>query len=220
MGREIDYVIDAISTNHTFFFRESSHFRFLEEQILGEFSMGQLGGNRLLTIWSCACSTGEEPYSIAMNLAELSAESRDWQWRIECSDVSSQVLESASKGVYTHSQIQSVGNKRIHMYFEKGHGQNEGLYRIQANLRKRLRFQKINLFQEDYPWSRKFQIIFCRNAMIYFDRVSQKQLVHRLSDHLIPGGYLMIGHAESLTGIAHPFQMVRPGIYRLPGNLG
>ena len=215
-SREIDHLVDAISTNHTFFFREPNHFRFLIDQIVPEFSGGQIGSDRFLSVWSCACSTGEEPYSIAMNLAEQSSDSCHWQWSIECSDVSNRALEAASKGVYSRSQIRAVDEKRIRRFLEKGTGKNAGLYRIQPSLRKRIRFRKLNLFQESFPWNRKFQVIFCRNAMIYFDRPSQQELVNRLSDHLSPGGYLMIGHAESLTGIAHPYKMLRPGIYRLP----
>lgn len=218
-GREIDHLIGAISTNNTFFFREPNHFRFLVDQVLPEFASGRLGSHRFLNVWSCACSTGEEPYSIAMNLAEQSNDSRDWQWSIECSDVSNRALESASKAIYSRAQVHAVEGKRIRRFLEKGSGKNEGLYRIRSDLRERLRFRNINLFQKSFPWDRKFQLIFCRNAMIYFDRKSQQQLVNRLSDHLSPGGYLMIGHAESLTGIAHPYKMLRPGVYRLPQNV-
>ena len=214
-AREIDHLIDAISTNHTYFFRELNHFRFLVNQALPEFANGQIGNKSFFRAWSCACSTGEEPYSLAMNLAEQSNDSLYWRWKIECSDVSSRVLEVASKGVYSYSQLQTVNRQRIQRFLEKGDGRNEGLYRIRTSLRKHLRFRKLNLFQESFPWEHKFQVIFCRNAMIYFDRKSRQQLVNRLSEHLVPGGYLMTGHAESLTGINHPYRMIQPEVYRL-----
>ena len=181
-GREIDHLVDAISTNHTFFFREPNHFSFLADSVLPEFAKGRIGNNRFFSAWSCACSTGEEPYSLAMSLAEQSNDSRDWQWKVECSDVSAKVLEVASKGIYSHSKVEPVSEERIRRFLKKGEGANEGLYRIRAALRRSLRFRKLNLFQEAFPWDHRFQVIFCRNAMIYFDRKSQQQLVNRLSE--------------------------------------
>ena len=214
---ELYHLIDAISTNHTFFFREINHFNFLNQNILPEFAAGRLGNPSQLKIWSCACSTGEEPYSIAIALEEYFSKLPGKTWNIQCSDISTRVLDFASKGIYEKDRLKQVSAEWQKKYFQKGERQMEGYFRIHPDVRKKLHFNRINLFAPTYPWNEKFQIIFCRNVMIYFDRETQQELVGRLSQHLTPGGYLLIGHAESLAGVKHPYQSIKPAIYRLPG---
>lgn len=212
---ELYHLIDAISTNHTFFFREINHFNFLNQILLPQFADEKIGNSRSLKVWSCACSTGEEPYSIAITLAEFLKNRPEIHWDLQCSDISTRVLDFASKAIYDQQRLQHVQADWHRRYFQKGEKQMEGYYRIHPNLRKRLRFQRLNLF-ERFPWEEKFQIIFCRNVMIYFDRETQEDLVGRLANHLVPGGYLFIGHAESLAGVRHPYEKIKPAIYRLP----
>ncbi len=214
---EIYHLIDAISTNHTFFFREFNHFKFLNDTLLPQFDAGKMGDPRSFNVWSCACSTGEEPYSIAISLAERFQRRTGVDWNIQCTDISNRVLHFASKAVYSEVHLKHVDASQRIRYFQKGKGEHAGSFRIRPELRERLSFQRLNLFQNPYPWRAKFQVIFCRNVMIYFDRQTQEELVARLAEHLAPGGYLFIGHAESLAGVSHPYKTIQPAIYQLPG---
>lgn len=215
---ELYHLIDAISTNHTFFFREINHFNFLNSTILPSFSNGTLGArSKDLKIWSCACSTGEEPYSLAISLEEYLGQMPGSDWQIQCSDISNRVLDFAQKGIYDSDRLKNVKQEWLKRYFQKGEKQMDGYFRVRPEIAKKIKFQRINLFAPSYPWNEKFHVIFCRNVMIYFDRETQQELVRRLSQHLVPGGYLLIGHAESLAGIKHPYQSIKPAIYQLPG---
>ncbi len=206
-GEELYHLIDAISTNHTFFFREANHFNFLNSSILPAFERGEIGDSRSMRLWSCACSTGEEPYSVAISLAERVGMNSPASWHIECTDISTRVLRFASKAVYTEAHLQQVNPKTRKRYFQTGRGANAGSFRIRPELRNHLSFSRLNLFESALPWKEKFHCIWCRNVMIYFDRKTQEGLVGRLSEHLYPGGFLLIGHAESLAGISHPFRI-------------
>lgn len=217
---ELYHLIDAISTNHTFFFREINHFNYLNSQILPEFARGAFGTSKPLNVWSCACSTGEEPYSISIALEEFFKNAPGPDWKLQCSDISHRVLDFAAKGVYDAERLKSMRPEWLKRYFQKGERQMEGFFRIRREISKRVSFQRLNLFEPSYPWKEKFHLIFCRNVMIYFDRQTQQELVARLSQHLHPGGYLFIGHAESLAGINHPYESIKPAIYRLPKQAG
>ncbi|MBI2815123.1 MAG: protein-glutamate O-methyltransferase CheR [Opitutae bacterium] len=212
-GNELAHLIDEISTNHTFFFREIAHFEFLTRTALPELR-ARLPRERwpAFQIWSAACSSGEEPYSIAMALEEGSASA--WPWRIECTDISHRILARAQAGIYREEAVAKLPPERSRRFFDRGHGPQEGNYRVKAALRARLGFQQLNLLEGEPPFAAPFQVIFCRNVMIYFDRKTQAELVQKLTRHLVPGGYLFVGHSESLTGIPHTLQAVRPAIYR------
>lgn len=214
---ELYHLIDAISTNHTFFFREINHFNYLNSHILPSFVNGDIGASKELKIWSCACSTGEEPYSLSIALEEFLRNSPSYDWSIECSDISNRVLDFAAKGIYDQDRLKGVKQEWLKRYFQKGEKQMDGYFRVRPEISRKLQFQRLNLFQASFPWKQKFQVIFCRNVMIYFDRETQQELVGRLSQFLVPGGYLMIGHAESLAGIRHPYNSIKPAIYQLPG---
>lgn len=213
---EMTNLIDSISTNHTYFFREPQHFDFLSQVILPEICGDGSAFNRTLRVWSAATSTGEEPYSIATLLADYFSRTRGMAWKILCTDISTRVLRKAGDGIFGKDRIGQIRTDWLARYFEKGQGQSDGFYRARPELRQNMQFVALNLLAPTYPFNDTFQVIFCRNVMIYFDRPTQQELVTKLVRHLEPGGYLMIGHAESLTSIQHPLKLVKPSIYRKP----
>jgi chemotaxis protein methyltransferase CheR len=171
-----------------------------------------------LRIWSAACSSGEEPYSLAITLAEiLPALAADWAWRIEATDISHRILDRARAAIYSEeSVVGHVPPLLVTKYFQHGFGPQEGKYRVKPALQERVSFSHLNLIEGPFRFTEPFQFIFCRNVMIYFDRPTQEDLVARLASHLVPGGYLLVGHSESLTAIRHPLTLVAPAIYRRP----
>ncbi len=218
-GDELAHLIDAISTNHTFFFRESPHFDFVRSTIMPEMLSRRLAERwPRLYAWSAACSSGEEPYSLAMVLQETIPEAANWRWHIECTDISHRILATARNAIYHRDVVTKLPPATIKAHFQRGIGPEEGNYRIKPALRAGLSFHQKNLLEGEPPFREPFHLIFCRNVMIYFDRATQEELVQKLSKRLIPGGYLLVGHSESLTGIKHSLQQVRPAIYRRPPN--
>lgn len=214
---EINHLVDAISTNHTFFFRERKHFDFLEDGVLPEFERDKaFRGDGTFRCWSAASSTGEEPYSIAITLAMHRDKVPGFHWEMECSDISRTALEDARAGIYPAVRIEEIPENIKKRFFQRGIGSQEGRYRVKAALKTHMHWHLMNLFQDAYPFDKKFQVIFCRNVMIYFDRPSQEALVRRMARMLVPGGYLKVGHSESLSGINHTLQAVRPAVYRKP----
>lgn len=210
---EMGNLIDAISTNHTYFFREGEHFSFLMETILTEFDAEQPSGQ--FRAWSAACSSGEEPYSLAILLNEHFRNHRN-RWTIECSDISSKILQKANDGVFSKDRVERIRKDWLHRYFLKGNGKFEGLYQFHPEVSRNLNFQLLNLMSPTFPFKQPFNLILCRNVMIYFDRPTQEDLVNRMIKHLMPGGYLFIGHSESLNAIKHPLKLIKPAIYQLP----
>ena len=216
---EVANLIDAISTNHTSFFREGHHFEFLRDNILPELAVRRHAERwPILRVWSAACSSGEEPYSLAISLAEiLPALAADWAWQIEATDISHRVLDRARAAIYSEEGVVGhVPPLLVAKYFQRGFGPQAGNYRVKPLLQERVGFSHLNLIDGPFRFSEPFQFIFCRNVMIYFDRPTQEQLVVRLASQLVPGGYLLVGHSESLTGIRHPLTLVEPAIYRRP----
>ncbi len=212
--RELPHLIDAISTNHTHFFREQPHFEFLRSTVIPEFlRTGSPIHGKELSIWSAASSSGEEPFSIAISLAEQGLPPPT-TWRIEASDISYRILDRAKKAIYPASALQSISPPLVKKYFDKGMAMHEGHYRVIHSLRQRVQYHRINLLTDAYPFKEPFTVIFCRNVMIYFDRQTQTELVQRLHQCIRPGGYLFVGHSESLAGVQHAFEYVRPAIYR------
>jgi chemotaxis protein methyltransferase CheR len=215
-AEELSHLIDAISTNHTYFFREPAHFEFLTGKALPDL-LSRRSKERwpTLNLWSAACSTGEEPYSIAIALSEeLDHASPPWPWRIEATDISHRVLQRARVGVYREEGVSKVPANLLRSSFQKGFGPQEGNYRIKSSLQERVTFRQLNLLEGAPPFREPFQIIFCRNVMIYFDRQTQEELIQRLSRLLVPGGYLMVGHSESLSGIRHGLKLVSTAVYQ------
>jgi len=217
-AEELSHLIDAISTNHTYFFREPAHFDFLTQKAIPEM-IGRRSKERWPTfnLWSAACSTGEEPYSVAITLEQhLGEASPPWPWRIEATDISHRVLQRARVGVYKEEAVRNVPVALQRSCFQKGFGPQEGNYRVRSSLQENVTFRQLNLLEGPPPFHDPFHIIFCRNVMIYFDRPTQEELVRKLGRLLVPGGYLFVGHAESLSGIKHELELISTAIYRRP----
>ena len=215
-SQEIEELVDLISTNHTKFFREPDHFSFLTRQALPALLPRLVASRSPLRVWSAAASSGEEPYTIAIVLAEHLRAYPSIEWEITASDISRRMLAEAKQGIYRMDAVQPVPPELLKRYFQKGIGERAGTCRIKPEIQVRMRFERINLFQAEYPVIPKQHVIFCRNVMIYFDPPSRATAVHRLTRHLSSGGYLVVGHSESLLGIRHGLQPIKQGIYHRP----
>jgi chemotaxis protein methyltransferase CheR len=179
---ELVSLLDVISTNVTQFFREMEHFQFLQETLLpAQYHNRKQSPRQPLRVWSAACSSGQEPYSLAILLAEFFRRQPDCAWRICATDISTRMLAVAQEGIYRSDQVKLPEADWLRAYFQKGAGSWDGHYRVKSSLRQRVTFQHLNFFNWPYPWTEKFHIIFCRNVMIYFDRKTQEQLVKRLA---------------------------------------
>jgi chemotaxis protein methyltransferase CheR len=209
-GETLVEMIDALTTNHTMFLREPAHFDFLRQIAAAEFC-----GSDPIEIWSAACSTGEEPYSIAICLLEELVPRAAPRIRIVGSDISTRALEAARKGVYAAERFEAFPSGWLPRYFLRGEANWKGWYRAKPELRRMMEFRRINLM-EPFVNLPRFAIVFCRNVMIYFDKPTQENLLGRLTACLEPGGYLLTGHSESLLGGRHSLEYIRPAIYRKP----
>jgi chemotaxis protein methyltransferase CheR len=210
--QEVADLIDVISTNHTFFFRENAHFQFLQNRVIPEMRTRALKNpSSCLNVWSAACSSGEEPFSIAITLAE---HMKDRQWSILASDISHRVLDIATAATYREDSVHQITPALILAHFQRGFGPEKGNVRVRSALRERVKFQQMNLLKGDPLSAGPYHLIFCRNVMIYFDRATQEELIERLTRYLMPGGYLFVGHAESLTNIRHSLTPVQAAVYQ------
>lgn len=212
-GEELIHMLDAISTNLTSFFREPKHFDFLEKTALPTVLAGKKTRIKQINIWSAGCSSGEEPYTLSICLHEFAEKVSDLDIRILATDISTKVLTTAANGVYHKSQIQTIPPIVLRKYFQRGRDRWNEHFRLKPFVRNTIQFQRLNLM-EPFPFNNKFQIIFCRNVMIYFDKTVQNKLVNKYYDCLEPGGYLFIGHSESLMGTEHRFKYIQPTIYQ------
>jgi chemotaxis protein methyltransferase CheR len=213
---EIEQLVDLISTNHTRFFREPEHFTLLTGRLLPELLPRLAAEGSPLRVWSAAASSGEEPYTLAIVLTEYFRERPSLDWHLEASDISHRMLAEAGRGVYPLDPRHALPPELLKRYFQRGVGAQEGTCRVKAELRRRVQCRRINLFQAEYPVAKNQHVIFCRNVMIYFDPASRANLVHKLTRQLAPGGFLVIGHAESLMGIRHDLEPVRQSVFRKP----
>lgn len=207
-------LLDVISTNLTAFLREPKHFEFLAETAVPELCAAAGTGNAgRIRVWCAGCSSGEEAYSIAMTMLEALPENRRPDLRILGTDISTRMLQLAEKGVYEASRVDKVPYAMRRQYFQKGVNRWKGFYRVKPLVRDIVQFRRLN-FIEPFAFSRPFDIVFCRNVMIYFDKETQEKLVNRFHEVIQGAGYLFIGHSESLTGVRHRFRYVRPSVYR------
>ncbi|MEL6688278.1 MAG: protein-glutamate O-methyltransferase [Pseudomonadota bacterium] len=203
-GREEQvHFVNALTTNLTSFFRESHHFKHLVEEALVPFKTSLRSGGRL-RIWSAGCSTGEEPFCIAMMLMSICPNAFEQNARILASDIDSNVLRTAFRGEYAESQMKGVPTPLLRKFFDKDVRDGVITYRANETLRRIIAFRKLNLNAESWPMKGKFDIIFCRNTLIYFDDDRQAEILKRFRDALNPGGYLYIGHSERVKGPAEP----------------
>ncbi|MEC4889553.1 MAG: protein-glutamate O-methyltransferase CheR [Nitrospira sp.] len=206
---EFTRMLDLISTNKTDFFREPKHFDFLRDRILPELT--QL---KRVRIWSSASSTGEEPYTIAMTLYDGVQNPSQWDFKILASDLSTRVLAKAASGTYDEERVRDVPEEIVKRHFLRGRGESAGMLKVKPHLADMIRFRRINLMDDQFPIKSPLDLIFCRNVMIYFDRPTQEKLVNKFHRYLKPGGYLFIGHSESLQWVTHPFKTLAPTIYQ------
>ncbi len=209
-GESLIALIDALTTNHTSFFREPAHFDFMRRTVLPALR----NGNRT-AIWSAACSTGEEPYSIAFTILEELGQAALGRTRILATDISTRVLATARRGAYPAERFAGIPAERLRRYVLRGEQRWKDWYLVKPEVRAAVEFKRLNLL-DDFSRLGSFHAIFCRNVMIYFDKPTQRDLVNRLAGNLEPGGYLLIGHAESLSGVDHPLQYLCPATYRKP----
>jgi len=209
-GNELMLMLDSLSTNLTFFFRESAHFEYLRSAAIPKL-IEQRRAIMKLRLWSAGCSTGEEPYSLSMLLLEHFPELHGWDVRILATDLSTQVLAQAREGVYDATRVKQVPAGLAEKYFVPDAKREQ--FRVCDEVRSKVSFARLNLM-EPWPMKGPFDIIFCRNVMIYFDKPTQEVLVRRFHRLLSPGCLLMVGHSESLTGIVHSFHYVRPAVYQ------
>ena len=213
---EVGDLIDLISTNHTDFFREPAHFDILAQRVLPTLAAKTLAAGREARVWSAAAASGEEAYSLAIVLAEFARSRPGFSWRVHASDISRRMLERCRLGIYESDKVVLPSSELLASYFQRGHGEREGYYRVKADLRRLVAVEHVNLFQESYPLPGDLDVIFCRNVMIYFDVESRRELVERLTEQLAPGGHLFVGHSESLLGLGHRLKTVWPGVYVRP----
>ncbi len=208
-GEELTLLLDAIATNHTSFFREPQHFDLLRDRVVP--AVRAKSAHASLSGWCAASSTGEEPVTIAITLLEAGVT----HFSLLASDISTKALATARAAVYPLDRVKSIPPVLLRKYFERGLGAQEGLARVAPDVRQHIEYRALNLIaMARLP--RQFDFIFCRNVMIYFDKLVQQRVVSMLEQQLAPGGYLFIAHSESLNGIRHGLQWVAPAAYRRP----
>ena len=205
-GMELVELIDAVSTNVTSFFRENAHFEFLKMRVLPD--LVEKNAKRI-RFWSAACSTGEEPYSIIISVKPFLKTIDSCDFKLLASDISTKTLSAAKLGTYSFEKVNNLPGNIIQDNFTK----TANGYQLKPDNKKYVTFARINLL-EKYPFSGPFDVIFCRNVMIYFDRKTREKLINRLYDYLTPGGYLFIGHSENLSLISNSFKSVMPAVYQ------
>ena len=211
MDSEVIHLIDAVTTNKTEFFREPAHFDFLINKGLPALAAK---GKREIKIWSSACSTGAEPYTLAMVMDEFCAQQRGLDYSVLCTDICTEVLEQAIAGRFSEQMIEPVSTVRRQRYVMRAKDPSRNEVRIKPHLRGKLAFARLNLMDEAYPIETGLDIIFCRNILIYFDKATQAKVLSRLCSHLAPGGYLFLGHSESIVGIDLPVTQIANTVFQ------
>lgn len=209
-GNEAAALINRLTTNYTYFMREADHFNYFRDKILPYLAATER--NRDLRIWSAGCSSGEEPYTLAMIINDYFGEAGAcWDKKILATDISSQALEIALRASYSEEQTRELPERWQKQYFTRDqNGQNL----VIPSIRNEVIFKKFNLMENNFPFKKKFQVIFCRNVMIYFDQDTKRRLINRMYECLASGGFFIIGHSESINKQESGFQYVIPAIYR------
>ncbi len=217
--QELSHLIDAITTNKTDFFREPVQFDYLMQQVLPELiSENRAGLHYTLSVWSAGCSSGEEPYTLAMVLDDYSERlhNHSLDYHVLATDVSVAILTKAQRAIYDHDQIKPVPYRFRKKYLLKGRKNNRNLVRIVPELRRIVQFKNLNFLDADFGIPEPVDIIFCRNVIIYFDKDTQEQVLRKICHYLRPGGYLFMGHSETLNQITVPLVQISPTIYKKP----
>lgn len=210
-GEAVMTLVDKITTNHTFFMRESDHFDFFAKSVLPYWS-SILKGDKDLRVWSAGCSSGEEPYTLAMIMADFFGTQKPfWDTRILATDISMEIINKAIRGIYPNESIETVPIEWRRKYFRKLDSNNSV---IADNIKNDVIFRLFNLMIQRFPFKKKFHVIFCRNVMIYFDEKTKMDLVNKFYEFTEPGGYLFIGHSESLNRQETKYKYIMPAVYR------
>ncbi|SRR5581483_607959 len=212
-GDELVEMINCITTNKTDFFREPHHFRFLAEHVFPQFR-ARAGASRRLRFWSAGTASGEEAYTLAMVVREAFPLSETWDIRILATDIDTRVLAYAESGEYTIEQASRIPDGLLRRYFYQGEGENAGRVQAKQVLKDLIRFRRLNFMDDPWPMRGLFDVIFCRNVIIYFDRPTQRRLVERFAQLLRPGGYLFLGHSESLIEAGHKLRHMSQSVYQ------
>ncbi|HEX5057913.1 MAG TPA: protein-glutamate O-methyltransferase CheR [Kofleriaceae bacterium] len=214
---ELVHLLDAICTNETHFFREPDHFSFLESHALREFEALAAAGKipKRLRVWSAACSSGEEPYSLAMTLRARFPRESGWHLEILASDLSTRILDRARAATWPIEKTSEIPYDYLRRFMLRGTGSQSGKMKAGAEIRSLVEFSRINLNDDNWPVAGKFDLIFCRNVLIYFERTGKAKVARHLLDRLSPHGYLFLGHAETLAGLSDQVRSVSPSVYQL-----
>lgn len=214
-NEELISLIDAISTNKTSFFRENEHFIFLREKVIPEIlKTSKKSCKKKIRVWSAGCSSGEEPYTMAIVFHENIKNITAWDLKILATDISTRMLGKASAGIYKMETIEDVPITLRRAYFQVGSGKMAGECKVKKHLRDLVVFKRLNLMMPTYPFKGRFDFIFCRNVIIYFNKTTQEELMRKYNRYLKPGGYLFLGHSEGLTGISSGFKYIKPSVYQ------
>lgn len=215
MRGEVYRMIDLVTTNKTDFFREPEHFHFLRDHALQELlDYHGAGVPRPVRVWSAGCSSGEEPYGLGMILEEFARSKPGYRYTILATDISKTVLATARRGVYQEGRVEPVPGHLKRRYLMRSRDRDLELVRIVPRLRSRIFYRRLNFMDRDFKLDSAFEVLFCRNVIIYFDKPTQEILLQKLCDHLVPGGYLFLGHSETLHNFDLPIRQIRPMIYR------
>ncbi|MDJ1469004.1 CheR family methyltransferase [Cytophagaceae bacterium DM2B3-1] len=210
--RELYNVVDLITTNKTDFYRESAHFHFLTNEFLPRYQSKR--GRSPLKIWSSACSTGEEPYTIIMEMEEYKKRHPDFSYSLLASDISIRALQAAYQGIYEQSKISSIPLDIRRTYFLQSKT-DPHVFRIKPFYRKKIIYKRINLMEDSFGLLKAdYDIIFCRNVLIYFNKLTQEEVIGKLCQHLRPGGLLFLGHSESILGMQLPLKQIKPTLFQ------
>jgi chemotaxis protein methyltransferase CheR len=214
-SEELWSLIDVVSTNKTDFFREPSHFDYLVQNALPALLETHGPGNlKRIRIWSAGCSSGEEPYTLAIVMSEYSQKIRGLKFSILSTDISTKVLDKAVVGIYEHEKVLPIPMALKKKYLMRSKDKNKDFVRFTPEIRSLIKFRRLNLMENDFQIREPMQIIFCRNVIIYFDRPTQEAVLSRICRHLIPGGYLFVGHSETLSGLNLPLVPLSNTVYR------
>lgn len=211
---EMTSMVDLITTNKTDFFREADHFEYLLHKVLPSRPCHKSGIKNVCNVWSCGCSSGEEPYTLAMVLSEFAMRSPSFQYIVKGTDISSKVLAKAREAIYTEKDVEPVPLKLRHKYMLRSKDKTNPLIKIKPEIQNNVHFEHLNLMDKEYSITRKMDIIFFRNVAIYFTKPTQEKIINKICRHLKPGGYLFIGHSESLFNMDVPVKQMGSTIYR------
>lgn len=215
---EVIHMIDMVSTNKTDFFREPVHFDFLHSDVLPEILLGERP-SRMVKLWSAGCSSGEEPYTIAISLSEFAAQNPGYpfDFNIYATDISTRMLKTAMEAIYKEQRVEMLPINLKKRYLLRSKDRTNPTVRIIPDLRRRISFNRLNFMDSHYNTPDNFDIVFCRNVLIYFDRETQEKVINKLCSKLRPNGFFFLGHSESITNFDVPLKQLRPTIFRKIG---